>query len=318
VSDAALALFLYRRPLHTRRVVEALRANRLAQASDLYVFCDGPRNTEEAHDVRAVQEYAAGIDGFRSVVLRRHDRNQGLARSVIAGVSAVLAAHRRVVVVEDDVVTAPLALDYFNAMLEHFESSPAVSSISGFAHPPATLPLPADYAYDVFFTPRIKCWGWATWRDRWSHMDWTLDRVRAFLWSPRAVARFRRGGDDLPALLRMQQQGRIDSWAIRWDYRQFRRGTVSVHPRESYVSCIGLDGSGVHCGVGAAAAEVPASGPDRWRLPTEVSLDPRIVAAYRSLYPPPPARLRRAARAALRFMGRGRGRPRPTARSPVA
>ena len=41
---APIALFVYKRPQHTRRALEALSANPLAAHSDLFVFSDGPRD----------------------------------------------------------------------------------------------------------------------------------------------------------------------------------------------------------------------------------------------------------------------------------
>lgn len=58
---------------------------------------------------------------------------------------------------------------------------------------------------------------------------------------------FERGGTDLPRLLRLQRQGKIDSWAIRWDYQQSKSDSMTIYPVKSLIKNIGYDGSGSHC-----------------------------------------------------------------------
>ena len=272
----AIALFLYNRPEHTRAVVDALLDNTGAAESDLHVFCDAAKNTGDAAAVSAVRAYASTIRGFRSVNVTQALSNQGVARSIIAGVSSVFDHHDRAIIVEDDVVLSPSGLEYFNTMLAHFKGQPRVAAISGFAHPQRDIPIPPAFPYDVYFTPRLNCWGWATWRDRWRSVVW--DNADAD-----AAAGFNGGGNDLPALWRRQQSGEIDSWALRWDLHQFQRDLVTAHPRVSYVRNIGFDGSGTHATINTAPPS-PLSTATEWRLPNAVALDRRIVWAHKDYY----------------------------------
>lgn len=282
--NAAIALFLYRRPGHTRLVVEALRRNPGAADSDLYVFCDAARDAAATDAVKAVRAYASAIDGFRSVTVTHAPANRGIAGSIISGISTVFDRHDRIVVVEDDVVLSPTALVFFNAMLGRFEPEPKVAAISGFAHPWHEVPIPAGYPYDVYFTPRLNCWGWATWRNRWRAVKWDDTDADAMLADRRHAAAFRRGGNDLSELWRLHRSGRIDSWAVRWDFHQFRHGLVTLHPRASYARGIGFDGSGVHGTIERPATSTTLSTADQWRLPPAVTLDRRIVWAHKDHY----------------------------------
>ena len=63
-----------------------------------------------------------------------------------------------------------------------------------------------------------------------------------------AQKRFNRGGMDMTDMLCQQQNGQINSWAIRWCYQQYKEGMLSVFPVHSKVKNIGLDGSGTHSG----------------------------------------------------------------------
>ena len=292
---AALALFLYARPEHARKVIDALRTNPLAAESDLFAFCDGAKGDADRAAVQATRALAAGISGFKSVTMAMAETNRGIARSIREGVSRVLQDHDRCVVIEDDVVLSPHALAYFNAMLDHFAATPAVASISGFAYARHVVPLPPRLAHDVYFTPRLNCWGWATWRDRWQAMNWDPangDRVL----TPTEVAALRRGGSDLPGLWRLHREGRIDSWAVPWTCDQIRRGLVTVHPRQSYVRTIGLDGSGAHGAVhDDTLNQASLSMATTWNIPSAVRFSRRILWAHKDFYDRllPTGRLRR-------------------------
>src|SRR5712691_9515278 len=97
VSYAPIALFVFNRLEHTRRTVEALRANAHADESDLFVFCDAARDGRDASGVAAVRELVYSITGFKSCTVIKKEVNVGLAASIIGGVSEVLRKHDRVV-----------------------------------------------------------------------------------------------------------------------------------------------------------------------------------------------------------------------------
>lgn len=279
---AAIGLFLYKRVEHATQTVAALRANQLARDSDLYVFCDAARDETDRDAVARVRQLARTIDGFKSVRVVERDVNLGIARSIIDGMSAVFQQHERAIVIEDDIVCSPKALLYFSAMLDHFETWPRVSAISANAYPRHTVPIPSSLPHDVYFTPRLNCWGWATWRDRWRAVQWDAPDADEWLARPGRAEAFSRGGGDLLELWKLHRAGRIDSWAIQWEFDQFRRGLVTAHPREPYTRCIGLDGSGTHHSLENESASLhELSVMECWRLPARLSFDRRVLWAHK-------------------------------------
>jgi hypothetical protein len=241
---APIALFVYNRPEHTRRTVEALRANGLAQQSDLFVFADGAKNNSEAAAVGAVREYIRAIDGFRSVRISERKENLGLSKSIISGVTQLCEEFGRVIVVEDDVMTAPDFLSFVNQALDRYANEPAILSVCGFNYP---IAVPKSYPYDAFFSYRFACWGWGTWKDRWEKADWSVKDFPEFVADRGKQKRFNRGGDDLSWMLRLHMQGKIDSWDTVWAYTHTKYDAFSLLPVTSKAYNIGLDGSGIHC-----------------------------------------------------------------------
>ena len=53
---APIAVFCYNRPRHIEKTLEALAKNVLAEESQLYVFCDGPKANATEEQVHKVEE----------------------------------------------------------------------------------------------------------------------------------------------------------------------------------------------------------------------------------------------------------------------
>jgi hypothetical protein len=273
---APIALFVYNRPEHTRRTVESLRANDLARQSDLFVFADGAKNEQAAAAVGEVRKLIRAIDGFKSVTIIERERNLGLSKSVISGVTQLCNDYGRAIVVEDDVLTAPDFLAFVNQALQRYKDEPRVFSIGAFNLPIVT---PKTYSYDAFWSYRFLCWGWGTWKDRWEKADWSIKDFPEFMADRKKQERFNRGGDDLSWLLARHMEGKVDSWDTVWAYTHSKHDAVALLPASSKVYNIGLDGSGIHCKRAAFNQKALASGTNSdYRFPDSLDFDPHFVA----------------------------------------
>jgi hypothetical protein len=299
---APIALFVYNRPEHTRRTVESLRANELSRRSDLFVFADGAKNDSAATAVGAVREFIRAIEGFKSLTIIERERNFGLSKSVISGVTQLCNEHGRVIAVEDDILTAPDFLIFMNRALERYEAEGKILSVSGFNF---ALSVPEKYPYDAFCSYRSSSWGWGTWQDRWQRVDWNVSDYAAFHADKSRQQLFSRGGEDLCRMLDLQMAGKIDSWAIRWAYAHFREGGVALLSTVAKVQNIGLDRSGVHSSPGCARqSELVFGRNSEYSFPHSVELDPYVVAEIqRTCRPSLPRKFARYVRDKLRRNG---------------
>lgn len=271
MPSAPIALFVYNRPDHTRRTVQALQACAGAKESELYVFSDGPRTAQAEAAVNEVRAYVTGIDGFaRSEVIER-ETNLGLADSIIDGVTRLCNAHGRVIVVEDDLVVAPVFLEYLNAALVRYQAEPQVMQIA--AH---MFPVDVPCSDDAFFLPFVSSWGWATWDRAWRKFDADATGYAQLKWdAARRKAFDMNGAYDYFSMLEAQLAGTVDSWAIRWNLSVFMNDGLVLYPKQSLVENTGFDGSGVHTR-GEALNQIVDSGHVPVRLP-----EPGIDAAVR-------------------------------------
>ncbi|HEV2295338.1 MAG TPA: glycosyltransferase [Tepidisphaeraceae bacterium] len=243
---APVALFGYNRPDHLAKTVEHLRANLFADQTDLYLFSDAAKDAAAEPGVRAVRRLAHEVVGFRSVTVVERQKNWGLRRSLISGVSQVASEHGMVVVVEDDIVTSPHFLRYMNEALRFYTDFETVGSVSAYAPPTVTAKAQLRPG-DTFFHYRVNCWGWATWWSRWRRANWEPENWQRYLEQRGAAALLARGGSDLPNMFRDSMEGRNQSWMARWYYNCFLHGMLTLYPGESLVDNIGFDDTGVHC-----------------------------------------------------------------------
>lgn len=239
-----IILFVYNRPWHTKQTVEALQKNEMATDSELFIYSDGPRDTEESKAaVAEVRKYLKGVGGFKRITIAENSKNLGLANSVIKGISEVVNKYGRVIVLEDDLVTAPGFLRYMNQALERYEDEEQVMQISGHM-----FDVEIEAETDAIFLPFPNSWGWATWKRAWEHFDPLMTGYEQLKKDRRLRHKFNREGTrDFFNMLKLQLKGEIDSWAIRWYLSVFLIRGLTLFPTNSLVKNIGFDNSGTHC-----------------------------------------------------------------------
>ena len=285
---APIIVFAYNRPEHLQKTLDALAQNELANQSTLYIYCDGAKpdaSEEQLTRVQMVRKVAQSAKGFKEIHIHSAEANIGLANSVIGGVTEVINQWGKVIVVEDDLQTSPYFLNFMNIALDKYESYPAVFSIGGYSYPPQKIQIPKDYPYDAYVSVRCCSWGWATWKDKWEKIDWSLDYLAEFLKQPEQIKAFNRGGDDLTNMLLLQQGHKIDSWAIRYAFQHFYHHAVTILPCVSYVDNIGFDGTGVHCAdIGNEIQNDLSLAPKNPRMPNSIYEDSRIINAFYNYY----------------------------------
>lgn len=242
---APILLFVYNRPLHTRRCVESLLANSLASESEIFIYADGAKDELSQADVDAVREYVRSIQGFRQVTIVEREENWGLARNVIDGVTAQVNSYGKVIVVEDDLVVAPHFLRFMNDALLVYKDEPKVGHIQAcdFTQDPS---LP-----DTFLIKFTGSWGWATWDRAWRYFNPNGRELLREMEQRKLTHIFDFNGKyRFTRMLRRQIAGKNNSWAIRWNASLFLRDILSLNVGRSLVQNEGFDGSGTNCGGG--------------------------------------------------------------------
>ena len=242
-SLAPIILFVYNRPLHAAKTVEALTQNKDAKESKLIIFSDGPKNQNDEKAVNEVRNYIKSINGFYDVVINEREENYGLAKSVIEGINEIFIDFEKIIVLEDDIVTSSKFIEFMNNSLEFYKENSSVFSISGYSFP---VRVPPNYNHEIYLLKRSSSWGWATWKDRWEQAIWDNSFYEKKISDNKIRNNFNRGGSDLTPMLIKQINNKIDSWAIRWAFTHFINEGNCIYPIKSLAKNIGTDATGTN------------------------------------------------------------------------
>ncbi|MBQ3403496.1 MAG: glycosyltransferase [Synergistaceae bacterium] len=283
-----MAFFCYNRPEHTRKTLEALKANYLAPGSRLFIFSDGPKDDAALEGVRKVREYIATVDGFASVEIIEREKNYGCSGNIIDGITQVVNEFGRVIVVEDDILTSPWFLRYVNDALELYKDDDNVAIISGYLHPRylrAYKDMPQSFFMRV---PMI--WGWGTWQRSWKDYEYDAGKLLEQIRAQGREDEYNYCLKNKPRTRNLQAQadGKVGTWDYQLDASMFLKRRLSLCPGRTFTNNIGHDGTGIHCGI-ADYDSVNVKLSDEYeplrKIPVE--LDEKVYEVHRkSLIPP--------------------------------
>lgn len=237
---APIVIFAFNRPQSLQRLIESLKLNILYKESEVFVYVDGPRLPEERDKVNAVIDIAKEITS--NVIVS--SVNKGLGTSIIHGVSTIIEKYGKVIVLEDDLICTPNFLSYMNQALDFYEKDNRIISVCGYG---LKIRRPKGYTSDVYLSGRSSSWGWATWKDRWAQVDWTVRDWAEFSVDRARRKAFNRNGSDMYAMLKNYMEGRNHSWAIRFCYSQFKLGMYSITPFLSKIDNEGFGNDATNC-----------------------------------------------------------------------
>ncbi|MEO6631483.1 MAG: glycosyltransferase [Mucilaginibacter sp.] len=241
---APIALFVYNRPDHTRRTLSALQKNEMAGESRLFIFSDDAKTDADRQKVNEVRKLVHDVHGFKSVKVIERTENFGLARSIIDGVTQLVNEYGKIIVFEDDLLTSPYALQYFNEALTRYADEEKVMHIGAYMYNLKAKDLPQSFFYRA-----ASSWGWATWARAWKNFEPDIDKLAA-QFDKEKINRFSiEGTMNFWKQVRELKAGKNNSWAIRWYASIFLKGGLTLNSSHSLISNIGTDGSGVHSNI---------------------------------------------------------------------
>jgi hypothetical protein len=271
---APVLIVTYDRLEHLEKTITALRNNIYAKETDLYIASDFQRSDSKSDIVRAIRNFLKSIDGFKSITVFERERNLGVNENCGLAVQCIFDKFDRVIIMEDDLVTASGYLKFMNQAFERYGSNERVFSITGYCLP---ICIPSSYQYDAFFLRRMNSWGCGITKVRYdSVLEISRQEYDEFVTNKEQRRAFVRGGEDLLVLLKNVAYGVNNAWDVRCMYTQFMKNQYTVYPTQSLVQNIGCDGTGMHC-VSTDRYNVSLSDKTTFRFPDEPIINPLIV-----------------------------------------
>lgn len=277
--NIATLLFTYNRSYHTEQVIKALRKN-VDSIQKLFVFQDGLKKDGDKYEWKKVNNLIEEIDWCeREIIVSEY--NKGLANSIVSGINYIFNDYDAVVVLEDDCVPTANFIGFMNQCFEKYRDNKRVYSISGYSWP---IRL-EKCQYDVYACGRISSWGWGTWKDRWKIYKKDYEIIRRMKQKSETSIDLAVWGMDLEDTVVGNIRGYCDSWAVFWALNVISEQGICISPYQSLIKNIGMDGSGVHCGV-TKQYDVKCIDEERknFYLPDKVDILDETKKAFASLY----------------------------------
>ena len=214
-----LAFFAYNRPTHTERSLKALSECYSKEKYDFYFFSDGAKNQDQVANVIEVRKILQDRSNSFSATVIQREKNLGLSKSIVEGVSSLCKKYGWVVVLEDDLEVASNFLNFMAISLEKYQSETEVMQIGGY-----TIAPPQDLKLTRSFTDHDHQLG---------NLGAGLEQL--FLgakgWSQKRYQLVKlftvNGAGDYLSMLEGKLCGQNDSWGILWWY------AVSVNKERS-------------------------------------------------------------------------------------
>lgn len=243
-----VVVFVYKRLYHTRKCISSLIQNKLAKYTPLYIFCDGSKNEADSAKVKEVRAYLhETLDNthfFKTTTIIERENNVGLMQNIKEGITQIVNKYGKVIVVEDDIVTARGFLNYMNDALNFYENTPRVMAISGFC----AIRNKKNFA-NTFFMRYFDCWGWATWKRAWDIYKRDPEALLAKNYSESVLKDFNiQGSCNQWQQVIDNATGKICTWAIFFYAAIFFNDGLVLYSKEDMCKNIGNDNTGVHCG----------------------------------------------------------------------
>lgn len=243
---APVVIFTYNRYEETMQTLRSLSKNDLAKDTDVFVFSNAadPGSEEDKEKIRRLRMYLKRFQGnFGSYTVVERDKNLGANDNMMYGIQEIVDQYGRVIVLEDDIVTARGFLRFMNQALDTYREDPDVFSICGYNPVSMETILPGDsFSYDAF-----RSWGWGIWADRWNLFSWDEDTL-----SQIDLRKARQEGLMYITTIRYDIIHDRYNEAIRYlDYKlackQMALGKTVLYPKKSLCDNIGIHGNGLTC-----------------------------------------------------------------------
>ena len=238
---APLAFFAFNRPNHTRRALESISSNDEAKDSELFVFIDGPKTSEDKKLIEEVKEVVTERPWCKRIEIFENQENLGCARQVVNVTTRCCKEFGRVIILEDDNFLSPYFLRFLNTALEKYENEERIMDVSGYMYPVGLRSNSSS------FMRGSGNWGWGTWQRAWQHFESDGEKLLQMIRRRNLEyeLNFHNSINQL-RLLKRQIKGEVDTWDIQWYATSILRNGLTLYPVQSLTQNIGFDGTGTN------------------------------------------------------------------------
>lgn len=240
--DVPVYINFFNRPETLKFVFETVKK---ARPSQLFLSCDGPRNERDLSKIKECIEIVENIDWECEVHKNYSDVNLGCGKRMFTGISWAFEHVDRLIILEDDCVPSISFFQFAKEMLKKYEHDERFSLINAMNH----LGKYRENESSYFFGPSC-CWGWATWKRAWMHMDFDMNFMDD-IYSMKCVERkYVYYGEAIKTGIErkeiLKKTGRLSAWTYQFGMSQALQSTMAIVPSVNMITNIGLTCDSTH------------------------------------------------------------------------
>lgn len=232
----AVAIFCFNRVQKLETLLCSVSSELRKSELDFWIFHDGTNadnNTRHLQVQNLLNKYK--FENPEVNIITRGS-NYGLRKNILCGVNEVFNSCDAVIVLEDDLELHENFFDFMKWGLQRYALDDQVFSVNGW--------LPYNLRSDeVFMQKTFNCWGWATWKHKWTYTNYTdslidklpFEQIKFFCdnfesnsWSQ----------------IYLNYIGKKHTWAINTHLHLFLSDRYALYPKFSLVANHGEDGTG--------------------------------------------------------------------------
>jgi hypothetical protein len=235
---APVIIFVYDRYYHTKKTLDALQNNFLAEKTNVIIYsdCYKKKNKKKVLKVRnLIKKYKK----FKSIKVIKRKNNFGLANSIKSGINQTFKKYNEAIFLEDDIVSNKYFLYFMNSCLIKYKKNKKIFHISSWNYPMINYGLS-----DINFSKVMNCWGWATWKNRWNKVSFNNEEILKNFSTSQIKQLNIDGFENFWFTFLLNYKKKIRTWAIYWAISIIRNNALCVIPKNSYSKNIGMDGTG--------------------------------------------------------------------------
>ena len=136
-----ICIFAFNRFESIKDVFFNLANQNIIEDFDIHLFIDGPKCSADVDTQKKIMSLANCLF-MDKLTIHSRSVNVGLRENIIEGINFITKEYANFLVLEDDTVLAPGALNYVSAILAEYFHSPSVMHINLWNHFGTTSPEP--------------------------------------------------------------------------------------------------------------------------------------------------------------------------------
>lgn len=225
-------------------VKQLIRIFAVIQPPKLFVSCDGPRHEKDKQRIAEIKKLLDdNITWKCKLEVNFSEKNSGCKLGVKSGIDWFFSKVDEGIILEDDCQPNTSFFFYCQDLLKKYRTNQKIMTISGSNFLSKNV---GNNSY--FFSHYPLCWGWATWKRAWTHIDLEMKD-----WS---VLKKKRWLNDLfsnpdstrywSSLFDRVYENLIDTWDYQWVYSIWKHNGIAVIPNVNLIKNVGFGVNATH------------------------------------------------------------------------